>query len=211
MRVLAVGAHPDDVELGCFATLLEWKRLGHDVIAVALASGPYGEHAWSEIESAWKTARSILVQDAKGTSDYVLGDFPMGKLKHEWTTVGFVDDLIQKYDIDTVLAHHYGEAHQDHTAAQKIAVSAARRHVRSLYLWESVIYTHRNVFPFRPQTYVAVQKEAFEGKIKALEAYRNAGLIEQEELDAHRHLARYRGIEMGREFAEAFEVIWQVL
>lgn len=64
----------------------------------------------------------------------MLGDFPMGKLKHEWTSVGFVDDFIQKYDIDTVLAHHYGEAHQDHTAAQKIAVGAAKRHVRSLYL-----------------------------------------------------------------------------
>jgi len=211
MRILAIGAHPDDVELGCFATLLEWKRQGHDVFAVALASGAYGEHSWSEIETAWKKARSILAQGAKGKSDYVLAKFPIGKLKQEWATVGFVDDLIRDYDIDTVLAHHYGEAHQDHIEAQKIAVSAARHNVRSLYLWESVIYTHRNVFPFRPQSYVAVRKEAFDGKIRALEAYRNAGLIEQEELDAHRHLARYRGIEMGQEFAEAFEVIWQVL
>jgi len=136
---------------------------------------------------------------------------PNRQAEKEWATVGFVDDLIRDYDIDTVLAHHYGEAHQDHIEAQKIAVSAARHNVRSLYLWESVIYTHRNVFPFRPQSYVAVRKEAFDGKIRALEAYRNAGLIEQEELDAHRHLARYRGIEMGQEFAEAFEVIWQVL
>jgi hypothetical protein len=58
--------------------------------------------------------------------------------------------------------------------------------------------------------YVAVTPEAFQGKVSALEAYLAADLIESEELEAQRSLAKYRGIEMHREYAEAFEVVWEV-
>lgn len=209
MNILAVGAHPDDVELGCFGTLLEKKRQGHRVYSVALAPGAYGKHRWEEIEPVWDRARKLL-RGGKGTADYVRGKFPIGRLEHGWETVGFVDDLIREYDVDTVIAHHPGEAHQDHMAAQRIAVSAARRHVDRLWLWESSIYTHRNVFPFRPQLYVPISRESFEGKMSVLQAYLDAGLLDEQEVEAHRHLARYRGAEMHREYAEAFEVVWDV-
>lgn len=209
MNILAVGAHPDDVELGCFGTLLEKQRHGHNVYAVAMAPGKYGKHTWKEIESTWTQARQQLLK-GKGRGEYTLGKFPIGALAHTWETVGFVDNLIKTYEIDTVIGHHHGEAHQDHIAAQRIAVSAARRRVDRLWLWESSIYTHRNVFPFRPQLYVPISKGSFEGKMRALEGYRKAGLLDQQELDAHRQLARYRGAEMRRQYAEAFEVVWEV-
>ena len=87
---------------------------------------------------------------------------------------------------------------------------AARRKVDSLWLWETSIYTHRNVFPFRTQVYVPVSEPSFEGKMEALEAYLSEGLLEPDEVEAHRFLARYRGAEMRRKFAEAFELVWQV-
>ena len=209
MNILAVGAHPDDIELGCFGTLLEKKKDGHGAYAVALAPGAYGAHRWETIETVWSQAREAL-KAGKGRGDYILGKLPIGHLAHDWGSVDFVDELMKAYDIDTVISHHHGEAHQDHIAAQRIAVSAARRHVDRLWLWESSIYTHRNVFPFRPQLYVPVSKEAFEGKMRVLDAYLAAGLLEQQEVDAHRQLARYRGAEMRREYAEAFEVVWDV-
>src|SRR2546426_4794905 len=165
MKILAIGAHPDDVELGCFGTLLEKKRQGHSVYAVALAPGAYGPHRWEDIETVWSAARQML-RAGKGTGDYVLGKFAIGELSQNWNSVGFIDDLVKTYDIDTVISHHYGEAHQDHVAAQRIAVSAARRHVDRLWLWESSIYTHRNVHPFRPQVYVPVSAPSFEEKMK---------------------------------------------
>lgn len=177
--------------------------------AVALAPGAYGKHPREEIEAAWSHSREIL-RSGKGKGDYILGKFPNGSLEHSWETVGFVDDLVRSYDIDTVVTHHYGEAHQDHLAAQRIAVSASRRHVDRLWLWESSIYTHRNVFPFRPQVYVPVSTDAFEGKMDALEAYLRVRLLESDEVDAHRGLARYRGAEMQRDYAEAFELVWDV-
>ena len=209
LNLLAVGAHPDDVELGCFGTLLEKKRQGHKVLAVALAPGAYGDYTADDINRAWENAREAL-RRGPGNSDYVLGNFPIGRLQHDWSTVGFVDDLIRQYDIDAMVTHHYGEAHQDHIIAQRIAVSAARRHVGSLWLWETSIYTHRNVFPFRPQLYVGISAEAFEGKMNALQAYVKAGLLDRGEADAHRHLAQYRGVETNEEYAEAFEVVWEL-
>ncbi len=209
MNVLAVGAHPDDVELGCFGTLLEYRKRGHGVFAAALAPGAYGDHTIEEIEKTWGVARNLL-RAGKGNGDYVLGRFPIGRLEHTWDPVAFVDQLIEEHDIQAVITHHYGEAHQDHISAQRIAVSAARRHVDALWLWESSIYTHRNVFPFRPQVYVPISKESFDGKMEALSAYRSAGLLDAQEVEAHRHLAEYRGSEMRRPYAEAFEVVWEV-
>ena len=209
MNILAVGAHPDDVELGCFGTLLEKKKQGHSVFAVALAPGAYGRHPRGEILRTWENARKVLTS-GRGVGDYLLGRFPIGRLEHGWETVGFVDDLVREHDIDAVITHHYGEAHQDHIAAQRIAVSAARRNVDALWLWESSIYTHRNVFPFRPQLYVPISRAAFEGKMEVLRAYLSAKLLDSEEVDAHRHLAQYRGSEMKRQYAEAFEVVWEV-
>src|SRR6266480_4178418 len=152
MNILAVGAHPDDVELGCFGTLLEKKKAGHNVYAVALAPGAYGSFRWEEIEAVWTKARNAL-RAGGGKGDYLLGKFPIGSLSQDWATVGFVDDLIKTYSIDTILAHHHGEAHQDYIAA---------------------------------------------------------GLLEPLEVEAQRHLARYRGAEMHRDYAEAFEVVWGV-
>ena len=209
MNFLAVGAHPDDVELGCFGTLLEKKREGHGVFAVALCPGKYGRHSFDQVEERWSRARKIL-RAGKGRGDYVLGKFPIGGLTHGWDTVGFVDNLVKEFDINAVITHHYGEAHQDHAATQRIASSAARRHVDAFWLWESSIYTHRNVFPFRPQLYVPLSKASFDGKMEALEGYRDAGLLEPQEVEAHRHLAQYRGAELRRDYAEAFEVVWQV-
>lgn len=209
MNILAVGAHPDDAELGCFGALLEKKKQGHTVYACALAPGAWGKHSWEDIEATWTKARAIL-RAGKGKADYVLAEFPIGKLQHDWQTVGFVDDLVQEYDIDTIITHHYGEAHQDHLVAQRVAASAARRRVDHFWLWESALYTHRNVFPFRPQMYVPISPASFDGKMRALSAYEKANLLDRREVEAHQHLARYRGAEMRREYAEAFEVVWGV-
>lgn len=209
MNILAVGAHPDDVELGCFGTLLDKRKAGHNVYAVAMAPGAYGSVRWEDIEAVWSQARRAL-KAGSGAGDYLLGKFPIGRLTHGWETVGFLDDLIKEYSIDTIFTHHHGEAHQDHTATQRIATSAARRNVDRLWLWESVVYTHRNVHPFTPQIYVPVSRDSFEGKIKILEAYLAAGLLDPLEVDAQRHLGRYRGAEMHRDYAEAFEAVWEV-
>jgi hypothetical protein len=55
-----------------------------------------------------------------------------------------------------------------------------------------------------------VSRDSFEGKMKILEAYLAAGLLDSLEVDAQRHLARYRGAEMHRDHAEAFEAVWEV-
>lgn len=208
MNLLAIGAHPDDVELGCFGTLLEKKREGRGVYAVALCPGAYGTHKWTDVKRSWTIARDLLRQGGRG--DYFLGRFPIGRLEHNWDTVGFIDGILKDHDIDAVITHHYGEAHQDHIAAQRIAVSAARRNVDSMWLWESSIYTHRNVFPFRAQRYVPVSDASFRGKMAALQAYLRAGLLAEEEVEAHRYLAQYRGAETHRRYAEAYEVVWEV-
>src|SRR5947199_10194263 len=108
------------------------------------------------------------------------------------------------------MSQHPAGAQQDPIAAQRIARAATRRHVDRLWLWESVIYTHRNVHPFNPQMYVPVSRDSFDGKTKVLEAYLAAGLREPVEVEAQRHLARDRGAQVDRDDAERSGVEWGV-
>jgi len=209
MRILAVGAHPDDVELGCFGTLLELQKQGHTVHAVSLTSGRAWKRPWAERKKCLDASAAILRKG--GDAAFHAGAFIEGHLEHGKETVAFVDDLIRDLQIDTILTHHYGESHQDHIAAERIAASASRKSVRTLLLWESVLYTHRNVFPFRPQLYVPISPAAFRGKGLALRNYARKGFLQPTEALAHQHLARYRGGEVGARYAEAFEVVWQTL
>src|SRR5207237_8168567 len=103
MNILAVGAHPDDVELGCFGTLLEKKRSGHNVYAVALAPGAYGRLQWDEIEAVWSESRKAL-RAGGGKGEYFLGQFPIGSLIQDWGTGGVADDLIAASSIGLVIS-----------------------------------------------------------------------------------------------------------
>ena len=41
MKILAIGAHSDDVEIGCGGTLLKWKDQGHDIVILTITDSEY--------------------------------------------------------------------------------------------------------------------------------------------------------------------------
>ena len=43
MNILAIGAHPDDIEYGCAGTLLEFKKRGHSIQLIIFTDGVIGE------------------------------------------------------------------------------------------------------------------------------------------------------------------------
>lgn len=124
LRVMCLGAHSDDLELGCGGTLLQWLR-SYDAVeitwAVLSASG-------ARAKEARASARALLRRASR--LDVVLGDFPDAHLPAEFSRVkSFVADLQRRADPDVVLTHRIEDRHQDHRLIGELAWQTWRDHL----------------------------------------------------------------------------------
>ncbi len=132
-RILAIGAHPDDVEYSCLGFLLKQKSLGSEISAYVASLGGFNDPS-SGIERKNETDSALELNGIRGF--YTLNnDFNYFEIEAE------IRSLVLKYDIDCVLVHSPFDTHQDHRLIHDIAVSAIRRIGLSLILYRSVSTT----------------------------------------------------------------------
>lgn len=200
--VMAVGAHPDDIETGCGGTLLKHREAGHHVIAVVATKGGYGDRSWDQITAEIREAESIL------GLEYRVLDNPVGHYEVTWKTVSELDQIIAAERITTIYCNWYGDSHQDHQATFKNVLAAARKKaMRSLYCYELPDYSYRSQHRFDARRYVDITDQ-IDRKLDAMAAYES--YIQSHHVEAARGLAAHRGLTCGRHrYAEAFEVIFE--
>ena len=63
-NILAVGAHPDDLEVGCFGTLIKHKRMGDRIHVAMTTKGGYSNRKWKTIEDELHASMTILNPDS---------------------------------------------------------------------------------------------------------------------------------------------------
>jgi len=200
--VLAVGAHPDDVEVGCFGTLLKHRDAGHEVTVAITTRGGYGKRTWNQIEEESKNASKIL------GIDYIVLDNKIGHYEMNWKTVSELDDIISRCAIDTVYTVWHGDSHQDHRLTFQNVLAACRtKSVRNLYCCEMSEYSYRSNSTFNARYFVDISR-FIEKKIQAVKAYKS--YITPKHIDAILGLARHRGLACDTEYAEAFEPIFNI-
>jgi N-acetylglucosamine malate deacetylase 1 len=121
--VLAVFAHPDDAELGCFGTLASLREVGFDVHIVSLTSGSNSSSPYA----AWRTAEakeSASVINA----DLVIENFADGGLELKRETYSCVSEHLTRTNPSVVITHLTGaQDHQDHETAGLAALTMAGR------------------------------------------------------------------------------------
>jgi LmbE family N-acetylglucosaminyl deacetylase len=218
VKILAVGAHPDDIELGCGATLALFKKKGHEVHFLVLTSGEASGNPSRREQECRQSAKAI------GADKVHFGKLPDTKITDGVETIMTIERVIQKLRPDIVFAHSPKDSHQDHRNAGLASISAARNSKKVL-LYESPAALR----DFVPQCYVDVTA-TFEIKLKALEAfgsqvskiYFKGNNASQDHLfvrspaagvaripyvsNAAEGLARFRGFQAGVDLAEGFEV-----
>ena len=121
MRVLAVGAHPDDVELGCGATLARHAQRGDEITILVMTDGGLGN-----LEGMSRRAEQLEAARSLGATvrwaDYEDGAVPDGP-----ETVRAIDDAIAASGADILYTHTADDTHQDHRATAKASLAAGRR------------------------------------------------------------------------------------
>jgi LmbE family N-acetylglucosaminyl deacetylase len=202
VSVMAIGAHPDDVEVGCFGTLMKHKKKGDRVTVVITTKGGYGERSWETISKEMKRASSIL------GVEYVVLDNPIGHYGMTWKTVSELDALIKKWKVDTIYSVWHGDSHQDHrNTFQNILAACRAKMVKTLLCYELLDYSYRSQHAFEPRVFVDIT-DHLDSKLKAVRSYKSyfAGDFAQ----AVKGLAQHRGRACGVKYAEAFEIVFQM-
>jgi LmbE family N-acetylglucosaminyl deacetylase len=121
MKVLAVGAHPDDIEFLCAGTLAKYKRLGHDVAIAIATNGEVGSSTLSKEAIAGIRREEAAASAAViGAEFHWLGYPDEFLFSNEETRLRFID-LVRAARPDLVICHDpENDYHPDHVTAGRI-------------------------------------------------------------------------------------------
>ncbi|MBD0692178.1 PIG-L deacetylase family protein [Streptomyces sp. CBMA123] len=196
-RIVAVGAHCDDIAIGAGATLLTMCRArpGLRVDALVLSGGG-GEREQEE--------RAALAAFCPGADlRLTVLKLPDGRLPAHWDEAkAAVEDLRGRCEPDLLLAPRTEDAHQDHRGLARLVTTAFRDH---LVLGYEIVKWDGDLG--RPTAYQPLSPETAEQKVRLLqEHYPSQRHRPWYDREAFLGLARIRGIECHARYAEAFDV-----
>jgi LmbE family N-acetylglucosaminyl deacetylase len=197
--VLAIGAHPDDIEIGCGATLAKHK-LGGDIIHGLILTGG-GQHGNPLIrESEVRRAASIV--GIKSLSFADLEDTYV--FENIRATILAIEALVEQINPDVAYSHSEHDRHQDHIGTF-LATRVACRRVSQVLLYETP-----SILPsFSPQVFINIE-DTIEKKLEAIRVYASQSSSYYMECDLVEGLAKIRGYSQNVRCCEAFELLWMV-
>jgi LmbE family N-acetylglucosaminyl deacetylase len=194
MNVLAIGAHPDDVELGCGATLAAHAACGDCVALLVMTPGEQGPQAAKSRIREQEEATERL-----GASLY-WGNFPDCAVPEGRESVELIDRVMLETEADIIYTHSADDSHQDHRTTARASLAAGRRIPRLL------TYEAPTSLGFVPSLFVDVET-FLERKLHALRAHESQVLKNRlVDLEAVEAQARYRGFQARLRRAEGFAV-----
>lgn len=194
--ILAIGAHPDDIELGCGGYILKAKDNGAKVYGLTLTKGERGGDKDNRREK--EANRSADFMDLDG---YWILDLPDTHLLDKANELKeAIDAIIKKIGPSVVLTHSPYDSHGDHRAVFAATMEAARM-APTILCYESVSTPE----DFRPDFYVDITgylKDMLKAvglhKTQSGKTYMNPELLKGR--------AAHRGIQCGVPYASAFKV-----
>jgi LmbE family N-acetylglucosaminyl deacetylase len=191
MVVLAVGAHPDDIEFGCFGTLARLAKEG--VHFIILSAGELGGPKQERLLECKKSAKLL------GTQLAVL-DYPDGQIPVNVDIIDKLTSHIRKIAPQTVFVPYPNDTHQDHRNASRVAISSCRN-VNEVLFYE----VPSTEMDFHPNVFYDVTNH-FDVKEKALLCHKSQIERPYLNLSAIRGLAQYRAYQCGwnKRLFEAF-------
>jgi LmbE family N-acetylglucosaminyl deacetylase len=123
MRILAIGAHPDDLEIFTWATLCAWAEMGADLVLAIATDGAAGGQARPTELAPRRAAEARAAAKTLGLEPVLLG-LPDGGLTTEPRLAPRLSELIRDTAPDLLLSHAPNDYHADHRALSAAASQA---------------------------------------------------------------------------------------
>jgi LmbE family N-acetylglucosaminyl deacetylase/CheY-like chemotaxis protein len=194
-RILAIGAHPDDVELGCGGALAAHVARGDQVHILTLSGGEAGGE---QLERARESRRAAELLGAQLT----LASLSDTHIAEGAATISVIENCIRSVQPHLIYTHSEKDGHQDHRNAFRATMVAARG-VASVMAYQAPSCTVQ----FVPNRFIEIGPY-LDTKQRAIAAFTSqASARPYMEPDLIRATARYWGKFAGFGLCEAFEVI----
>ena len=220
-RVLIIAAHPDDEVLGCGATALRLIRLGAEAMVLFIGEGStcrfedvHSREALKAISERNKAAIRALT--ILGIEKYKFVNFPCGRFDQipiiEINKV--IESAVQDFKPDILFTHSDLDSNNDHRICHRATIMATRPcnpHIVSrIYSYEVLSSSEWSYAEsFKPNFFVPATFADMERKWEALRCYGSEmrAYPFPRSYDGMMTQARQRGMQCGRDFAEAFNLI----
>lgn len=218
MRILAIGAHPDDIELACCGTLAKCIKRGDTVIVCHVSSGSLGHVVIPPDE-----LRLIRANEAKkagalaGVQEVLCAGFDDLEIFDTKAARDKIVDIIKYANPDLIITHDPNDYMPDHTTVSKLVFDAS--FTATLPNYKSKYKQPAKMVPlyymdtlagvnFNPTEYVDISDE-IDLKLKMLECHESqvAWMRDHDGIDFAdmvKTMSRYRGYQCGASYAEAF-------
>jgi len=204
MNILAVGAHYDDLELGCSGTLIKHVQNGDNVHMLVITDSAYSNPKGEMIRDS-TTALSESKQAAR-----VIGANLMS-LNYKTFMIPFDDelgrsitDIIEDFQIDMIYSHWTGDIHRDHQYAGKTTLMAGR-HVPRFLMFRSNFYDTEQ--QFKGNFYSDISS-VMDKKIEVISFHKSElGRVKYKWLDFFTKRHENDGQIIGVKYAECFEIV----
>jgi LmbE family N-acetylglucosaminyl deacetylase len=196
MKILAIGPHPDDLEIGCAGNLLKYSDAGHEIYLVIMTLGDKGGDPEVRMQEQIRAAEIMKAKDLiwGGYEDTQLTPY-MNQM------VSDIEILLRKIEPDFFFVNFSDDSHQDHRSLSRAAVSASR-YIRNVLFYE--VPTSQN---FSPTVFVDI-RNTMDKKIETLLAHASQVTKTNIEglniVDIARSTAVFRGIQGRVVLAEGF-------
>lgn len=205
-RVLVLAPHTDDGEFGCGGSIAKFIEMGKEVFYVAFSTAEE-----SVPERFPENILEIEVKEATGilgipSQNLIIYKFHVRKLNYVRQEI--LEEMVRmKRDInpDLILMPSPNDLHQDHLTVANEGMRAFKQVSILGYEipWNNVI--------FQTQCFIKLERKHIEKKIEALKAYRSQLHRFYANEDFIWSLAKTRGVQIGTEYAESFEVLRWVI
>lgn len=195
MNILAIGAHPDDIEFGCGGTLTKYALKGHDIYLLVLTDGGRGGDQAERRKEQEEAARVL------GAKQLFWGGYQDTEVPLDRELIQKVEGILHLIGPDLILVHFSDDTHQDHRHLSTSVVTASR------YTRNVLFYEGPTTANFTPSIFVDIDA-VLERKLSALKAHASqvvkTGVEGLSVLDLAKAAAHFRGIQGRVKNAEGF-------
>lgn len=200
-NILAVVAHPDDLEIMAGGAIIKFMKEGKHIHVLVLSDG-----IWVNPDGVRMRSREDVEQEIRAVVDYMKYD-SYEILNEETLNLQFKDSLvcevlrrISKYNIDTIICPWEKDTHRDHRIANEIATSASRR-VPNFLVGQINYYIKES---FTPNFYVDIT-DVWDKKLECVSQFASQWERSKDDwTDFMSITSRYNGEVMGCYRAEGF-------
>jgi len=198
MNILAVGAHPDDIEFGCGGALLQYADKGHQIFLMTMTDGGVGG------EAAVRRQEQEASVQFMGAKKVYWGGFHDTHLPEVSLLISGIERVIREVAPQMVLVNYLYDVHQDHRATAQACLSATR------YIQEVLYYEVPTTQHFEPDIFVDIGA-VLERKVELLRRHEsqmhrthveNLSIVESVQ-----SCANFRGYQGRVKYAEGFKAV----